>query len=309
MKAAPALAASSAWAAEKTSVTFTRCPRPVRLRVAFRPSGVIGHLTTTFRCRRASRSPSSTMPDASVLTTSALMGPSTIEQISRSTLSKSRPVFATSEGLVVTPSRIPQLCASRSSATSAVSMKRFMTALYQRWDGASGPREQRHPLLVLQGCEETGDALTELGMDQLGCELGEREEDEAALVQLGMRDLEGPLLHDVLVAEEDVEVDHPGAPAFALDALSSHRRLDRPFSGRTQRQPNVSFPRLAESVPRRHHDPGLGEAAHGETRRRLAARHRHPDVERPRRRIADEAQIGEPAHEHLAPLAVHGPQA
>src|SRR5438046_8787591 len=103
------------------------------------------------------------MPDASVLTTSALMGPSTIEQISRSTLSKSRPVFATSEGLVVTPSRIPQLCAPPISATSAVSMKRLMTTLYQRWDGAAGPQEQRHQLLVRQRGEATGADVSPLG--------------------------------------------------------------------------------------------------------------------------------------------------
>ena len=126
MKAAPALAARRACAVEKTSVTFTRMPRSVRSRVAFRPSGIIGHLTTMLRWMRESRSPSSTIPGASVLTTSALTGPSTMPQISRSTVSKSRPVFATREGLVVTPSRTPQLCASRISPTSAVSMKSFM---------------------------------------------------------------------------------------------------------------------------------------------------------------------------------------
>ncbi len=90
------------------------------------PSGIIGHLTTTFLWMRASRTPSSTMPGASVLTTSALTGPSTRAQISCSTVSKSRPVFATSDGLVVTPSSTPQLAASRISPTSAVSMKSFI---------------------------------------------------------------------------------------------------------------------------------------------------------------------------------------
>jgi len=69
------------------------------------------------------------LPGASVLTTSALTGPSTMAHTSRRTTSKSRPVLATSDGLVVTPSRMPQLWASRISPTSAVSMKSFIVLL------------------------------------------------------------------------------------------------------------------------------------------------------------------------------------
>src|SRR5690242_6036992 len=208
MNAAPAFAARSAWAAEKTSVTFTRMPRSVRRRVALRPSGISGHFTTTFRWMRASRSPSSSMPVAFVLTTSALTGPSTIAQISRSTVSKSRPVFATSDGFVVTPSRMPQLCASRISATSAVSMKSFMPASSRAASvaEASGAGEERDALRVLHGREQGRDRLPELRVDDVRRELGERQEYEAALVHLGMGDLEGPLLDHLLVAEEDIEV-------------------------------------------------------------------------------------------------------
>jgi hypothetical protein len=55
----------------------------------------------------ANRSPSSTMPGASTLTTSALIGPSTIVQISLMTDWSERPDLATSEGFVVTPSTMP----------------------------------------------------------------------------------------------------------------------------------------------------------------------------------------------------------
>ena len=44
MKVAPALAASSAWAAEKHRVTLTIEPSPVSALHAFRPSGVSGTL-------------------------------------------------------------------------------------------------------------------------------------------------------------------------------------------------------------------------------------------------------------------------
>src|ERR1700685_1278110 len=87
---------------------------------------IIGHFTTMFLWSLASFSPSSIIADASVATTSALIGPSTISQISFSTSWYGRPVLAMSDGLVVTPSMSPQLAASRISATSAVSIKYFI---------------------------------------------------------------------------------------------------------------------------------------------------------------------------------------
>src|SRR5258706_14774387 len=65
------------------------------------------------------------MPAESVETTSAEMGPSTIEQISLMTSRKSRPSLATSVGFVVTPSRTPQEAISRIWAMLAVSRKSF----------------------------------------------------------------------------------------------------------------------------------------------------------------------------------------
>ena len=105
--AAPAFAARSAWFAEKQSVTFVRMSRSENVRVATRPASVSGTFTTTLEWIAARCIPSRTMPSASVAVTSADTGPSTIPQISRITSSKTRPDFATSDGLVVTPSTTP----------------------------------------------------------------------------------------------------------------------------------------------------------------------------------------------------------
>src|SRR5579875_886986 len=78
-----------------------------------------------FLCNFAYARPSRTIPSASRLTTSALMGPSTMSRISFNTSTKSRPSFATRDGLVVTPLRIPMSAAARISPTLAVSMNSF----------------------------------------------------------------------------------------------------------------------------------------------------------------------------------------
>src|SRR5882724_3970828 len=122
---APALAASSAWAAEKHRVTLTRMPSLLRALVAMMPSRVSGHFTTMFLWILTSLRPSSIMDLASVETTSAETSPSTMSQIIRTWSSIGRPSFAISEGLVVTPSTIPQLAAFFSSSRFAVSKKNF----------------------------------------------------------------------------------------------------------------------------------------------------------------------------------------
>src|SRR5512147_341866 len=108
---------------------FTLMPSAASAFVALRPSFVIGSFTTMFLWIFASSVPSATILSASRLTASALIGPSTMEQISAITCLKSRPSRATSDGLVVTPSTIPRLAASRISLTFAVSMKNFMVSL------------------------------------------------------------------------------------------------------------------------------------------------------------------------------------
>ena len=59
---APALAASSAWLAEKHSVTLTMVPSPVSVLQALRPSQVSGTLTSRCSAILASVRPSAIMP-------------------------------------------------------------------------------------------------------------------------------------------------------------------------------------------------------------------------------------------------------
>src|SRR6266571_7374440 len=120
---APALAARRAWLGEKHSVTLTLIPSDASALQAFKPSGISGTLTMMFLWILARSLPSLIMASASTLTTSALTGPSTIEQISWRRSLKLRPSLATSDGLVVTPSRMPQLAASLISFALPVSKK------------------------------------------------------------------------------------------------------------------------------------------------------------------------------------------
>ena len=82
--AAPALAAKSAWFAVKIRVTLTLIPSAAKTFVAFKPSAVIGILTTILGWIFAISRPSRIIPSASsvVAFTSPLMGPSTIDAIS-----------------------------------------------------------------------------------------------------------------------------------------------------------------------------------------------------------------------------------
>src|SRR6185369_2953590 len=92
------------------------------------PSLVNGHFTTIFLWILASLSPSAIIAADSVETTSALTSPSTISQIMRTCSSIGRPYLAISDGLVVTPSTIPQLAPFFSSSRFAVSKKNFTVA-------------------------------------------------------------------------------------------------------------------------------------------------------------------------------------
>ena len=123
---APALAARRAWFGEKHSVTLTLIPSVVSALQAFKPSGISGTLTTMFLWILARSLPSLIIASASRLTTSALIGPSTMVQISRRRSLKLRPSLATSDGLVVTPSKTPQLAASLISFVLPVSKKIIM---------------------------------------------------------------------------------------------------------------------------------------------------------------------------------------
>jgi len=126
MNVAPALAASSAWLAEKHSVTLTIVPSPVSALQVLRPSMVSGTLMHTLPAILRKTSASRIISAWSSATTSALTGPSTMPQISFVTSMKLRPDLAISEGLVVTPSSRPVSASSRMSAISAVSTKNFI---------------------------------------------------------------------------------------------------------------------------------------------------------------------------------------
>src|SRR3972149_2133154 len=123
---APAFAASKAWFGEKQSVTFVRIPSPFSAFTAFSPSLINGTFTTMFLWIFARSRPSFMIPSKSVERTSALMGPSTMAQISSRSFRKSFPSFATRLGLVVTPSRTPICAASLISPMLAVSIKNFI---------------------------------------------------------------------------------------------------------------------------------------------------------------------------------------
>ena len=125
---APALAARSAWLAEKIRVTFVLIPSEERTLTAFSPSVVIGILTTMFGWMAAISRPSRIIPSASVVValTSPLIGPSTIVVISLITSLKSLPSLAIRDGFVVTPQITPMSFASLISSTLAVSIKNFI---------------------------------------------------------------------------------------------------------------------------------------------------------------------------------------
>ena len=95
---------------------------------AFKPSTVIGILTTIFGWIAAISLPSLIMPSASTIVafTSPLIGPSTIVVISLITSLKSLPSFAIRDGLVVTPQITPMSFAFLMSSTFAVSIKNFI---------------------------------------------------------------------------------------------------------------------------------------------------------------------------------------
>src|SRR5438874_13065361 len=124
--AAPVLATSSAWLGEKHSVILILIPCPLRHLHAFTPSRVVGSFTTTCSCQLANSWPSRHIVPESVPTTSTLTGPPTILQISRIAGLNGLPSLAMSDGLVVTPSRIPGAAAARISFIFPVSRKIFI---------------------------------------------------------------------------------------------------------------------------------------------------------------------------------------
>jgi hypothetical protein len=141
--AAPARAASSDWFAEKISVVLTLMPSADSRPIACRPCSVIAIFTITFGCHEAMRRPSSTSASAVVEMHSAEMGPSTTSQISSTRSRYSMPSFATSEGLVVTPSTTPIAAPRRMSSILAVSRKSRISPVLSRHHEPGGCRPQK----------------------------------------------------------------------------------------------------------------------------------------------------------------------
>ncbi len=125
-KRAPALAASRACPAEKTSVILTAMPSAARRFAALSPSTPTGILTAMLGARPARVRASGTISSALSETHSALTGPAVRAQMARMLSSKLALSLEQSEGLVVTPSRTPQPATSRISSTLAESRNSFM---------------------------------------------------------------------------------------------------------------------------------------------------------------------------------------
>ena len=115
------------------SVTLTLIPSEERTLVAFRVSTHMGSLTLMFLWILASSRPSLIISSAVMDMASAEMGPSTTSAISFTRVLTSTPSLAMRLGLVVTPSRIPQLLISLIMSRFAVSMKIFMFMPSLKW--------------------------------------------------------------------------------------------------------------------------------------------------------------------------------
>src|SRR5713226_4742779 len=79
--------------------------------------------------------------------------------------------------------------------------------------GVESGAEQDDFLRVLQAAEQLGDGGAELRVRDVGGELRERQEYEAPLLHLGVRQLQVALVDRLIVEEEEVEVDDPRPPA------------------------------------------------------------------------------------------------
>ena len=127
---------------------FTRMPSSASVRVAARPSTIVGIFTTTLGAMAASSRPSRTISSRVMATLSADTGHSgpTMSQMRLMWLWKSSslpPMRAYSEGLVVTPASAPQLAASLISSRSAVSKKNFTLASFKMCGWLSGHAHAR----------------------------------------------------------------------------------------------------------------------------------------------------------------------
>lgn len=93
-------------------------------------------------------------------------------------------------------------------------------------------------------------------MNEAGLDFGQGREDEAPLVQPGMRDFQALLLDDFPTVEEQIQVDHPWTPAllshaahFLLDFQEERKKVVRADSG-FERENGVDEGRLLDGPHR-----------------------------------------------------------
>ena len=82
-------------------------------------------------------------------------------------------------------------------------------------------REFFNTLVFLQLAEEFLKGLFENGVDKIGFDLGQRDENELALVKTRVRNNEFFRVNLLVIEKEKVEIDHPGAPAKRLPSAEA----------------------------------------------------------------------------------------
>ena len=88
------------------------------------------------------------------------------------------------------------------------------------WRAVLAPRQlldacRIHPL------ERVADP--DAGDDAVGCDLGERHENESALEQMWVGQLQGRVVEDNVVISQDVEIDGPRPPVLFVIAVAAER--------------------------------------------------------------------------------------
>ena len=73
-----------------------------------------------------------------------------------------------------------------------------------------------HASRVRQAIQQSAHGDAECGMDRIGSEFAQRNEDKAPPVQFRVRNDQLPLSNDLLTVEEDVQIDDPRPPLHPL---------------------------------------------------------------------------------------------
>ena len=98
----------------------------------------------------------------------------------------------------------------------------------------------------VQVAQQLGDGALEQGVDDLWRDLGQRLEDEAALMHQGMRQGQAGRGEDLVAVEEQVEIDWAGPPFFAADAADLPFDLQQALEQSGRRKRGRNFHRAIE---------------------------------------------------------------